>query len=187
MEIIEKFKKLDVILSSKDFLNGKSPRSDVPYFISDYDPQKEINVYKSIKQLINKLDTKGIKVLEINLYELVCEILESKKSGAKIYFKMEKKTPKEKFKKRLQSSLNLQEVFIPKLKGKIDNSEADIYFLTGIGLVYPFIRTHNILTNLNKITNQVPMIIFFPGSYSGQTLKLFGVIKNDNYYRAYKI
>jgi hypothetical protein len=29
--------------------------------------------------------------------------------------------------------------------------------------------------------------MFFPGEYSGQELRLFGTIKDDNYYRAFRL
>jgi len=32
-----------------------------------------------------------------------------------------------------------------------------------------------------------PLVMFFPGRYDGQTLRLFGTLKDDNYYRAFKL
>ena len=33
----------------------------------------------------------------------------------------------------------------------------------------------------------VPVVLFYPGNYDGQELVLFGEIKDDNYYRAFKL
>ena len=136
--------------------------------------------------LINKLDTAGVPVLEINLYDLVCEILEGK-GGMDRMFRVEKAKSKEKFLRALQSSLNIHQVLMPIIDEKIKDSEAKVYFLTGIGLVFPFIRSHNILNNLQNIAKEAPTVAFFPGDYNGHSLNLFGLLKDDNYYRAFNI
>jgi hypothetical protein len=83
--------------------------------------------------------------------------------------------------------LNIHEVLLPKIKQLIEESEAQVYFLTGIGLVFPFIRSHTVLNNLQSIAKDSPTITFFPGDYNGHTLNLFGLLKDDNYYRAFNI
>ena len=30
-------------------------------------------------------------------------------------------------------------------------------------------------------------VVFYPGRYDGQSLRLFGKLKNNNYYRAFKL
>jgi hypothetical protein len=60
-------------------------------------------------------------------------------------------------------------------------------FITGVGKCYPFVRSHNVLNNLHQVLDSVPVVMFFPGKYSGQDLRLFGTIKDDNYYRAFKL
>lgn len=63
----------------------------------------------------------------------------------------------------------------------------DIIFITGIGKVFPIIRSHVILNNLYKAVEDIPVVLFFPGRYDGQELMLFGEIKDDNYYRAFQL
>ena len=65
--------------------------------------------------------------------------------------------------------------------------ENSIVFITGVGKCYPIVRSHNILNNLHQVIDAVPVVMFFPGEYSGQDLHLFGTIKDDNYYRAFKL
>ena len=76
---------------------------------------------------------------------------------------------------------------MPKIKEKIEENQAKVYFLTGIGMVFPYIRSHNILNNLQNIAKEAPTLTFFPGEYNGHTLNLFGLLKDDNYYRAFNI
>ncbi len=184
--ITAKFDHLYKVISSRSFLNKEALGGEIPFFISAYDAKQELAVKDAIKRLKNKLETSGISVLELNLYDLVCEILEEK-GGMEKMFRIEKAKSKEKFLRALQSSLNIHEVLMPKIKAKIEANRAKVYFLTGIGLVFPYIRSHNVLNNLQNIAKESPTIAFFPGDYDGHTLKLFGLLKDDNYYRAFNI
>ena len=185
-DISTQFTHLYKVISSQTFLNRESLGGEIPFFISAYNAKQELEIKESIKLLINKLENSGIKILELNLYELTCEILE-KKGGVERMLQIEKTKPKHKFLRALQSTLNMQQVLMPLIKTKIEESNANVYFMTGIGLVFPFIRSHNILNNLQNIAKQAPTIAFFPGEYNGHSLNPFGLLKDDNYYRAYNI
>tara|TARA_B110000238_G_C16042836_1_gene402642 strand:- start:353 stop:937 length:585 start_codon:yes stop_codon:yes gene_type:complete len=185
-DISGKFSHLYKVVLSKRFLSKESLGGEIPFFISSYNATQEIEAKESIKRLIKKLDTAGVSVLEINLYDLVCEILENK-GGMGRMFLVEKTKSKERFLRALQSSLNIHQVLMPLINEKIKDSEAKVYFLTGIGLVFPYIRSHNVLNNLQNIAKEAPTVAFFPGDYNGHTLNLFGLLKDDNYYRAFNI
>lgn len=186
IELAKKFDDLYKKLSSGWFLKKDGLGGEIPFFISPYKAEQELQVKDAIRMLIKKLDTSGVSVLEINLYDLVCEILEEK-GGMDRMFKVEKAKSKEKFLRAIQSSLNIHQVLMPKIEGKIKQSDAKIYFLTGIGLVFPIIRSHNVLNNLQNIAKEAPTVAFFPGDYNGHSLNLFGLLKDDNYYRAFNI
>lgn len=185
-DITKKFTHLYKVISSPNFLNKESLGGEIPFFISAYDAKNENEVAESIKLLKNKLDTAGVSVLEINLYDVVCEIL-NLKGGVERMFPIEKSRSKDKFLNALQSTLNINQILTPKIKDMIDQNPSKVYFLTGIGLVFPFIRSHNILNNLQNIAKDSPTVIFFPGEYNGNALNLFGLMKDDNYYRAFNI
>jgi hypothetical protein len=102
-------------------------------------------------------------------------------------FELEKSMDKKEFKEALQSTLDIHEVLIPKIKAIIDASSVRVFFLTGIGMVFPFIRSHNILNNLQNVAKKAPTVAFFAGDYNGNSLELFGLLKDDNYYRAFNI
>ena len=70
----------------------------------------------------------------------------------------------------------------------VEKSEGcDIVFLTGVGKAWPLVRSHTILNNLHKEIEDMPLVMFFPGSYDGGTLMLFEEFKDDNYYRAFPL
>ncbi|WP_300435925.1 DUF1788 domain-containing protein [Christiangramia sp.] len=184
--INEKFDHLFKVISSSNFLKKQSLGGEIPFFISTYEAEEENEVKINIRLLQNKLNSQGVKVLELNLYDIACEILEAK-GGIERMFRVEQRKSKDKFLRALQSSLNIHQVLMPKIKEMIDESEAKVYFLTGIGACYPFIRSHNVLNNLQNVAKDCPTVAFFPGEYNGHSLNLFGLLKDDNYYRAFNI
>lgn len=182
----KKFDHLFKVISKQGFLNKESLGGEIPFFISAYNANQEIQVRESIGLLKNKLSNHGIEVLEINLFELSCELLESNGGLERMYL-VERAKGSQKFLRALQSALNIHEVLLPKIREIIESSNSQVYFLTGIGLVFPFIRSHNILNNLQSVAKESPTVAFFPGDYNGHTLNLFGLLKDDNYYRAFNI
>ena len=185
-DITSKFSHLYKVISSKRFLNKEALGGEIPFFISAYDAKQELQVRDSVKLLRNKLETSGISVLEINLYDIVCDILEEK-GGIERMFNVEKTKSKEKFLRAMQSTLNIHQILMPTIKDRIEKANASVYFLTGIGMVFPYIRSHNVLNNLQNVAKESPTVAFFPGEYNGHTLNLFGLLKDDNYYRAFNI
>ena len=182
----KKFEHLFKVVSKKGFLNKESLGGEIPFFISAYNAKQELQVRESITLIKSKLSNHGIEVLEINLFELCVELLQEN-GGLERMFDLERAKGSKKFLRALQSSLNIHEVLLPKIREIIESSNSQVYFLTGIGLVFPFIRSHNILNNLQSVAKDSPTVAFFPGDYNGQTLNLFSLLKDDNYYRAFNI
>ena len=68
----------------------------------------------------------------------------------------------------------------------------DVMFISGVGEVFPYIRSHNVLNNLQSTAKEKPTVMFFPGAYihsleGGASLDLFGKLQDDKYYRAFNI
>ena len=185
-DTVKKFEHLYQVISNREFLRMESLGGEIPFFISAFDPKQQVEVEKAIRSLKNKLETNGIPVLELNLYDVAIELLNNELGEGEI-FELEKNMDKKEFKEALQSILDINEVLIPKIKQLIEDSSATVYFLTGIGLVFPFIRSHNVLNNLQNVAKKAPTVAFFAGEYNGYSLELFGLMKDDNYYRAFNI
>jgi len=185
-DIPKKFKHLFETLSSGEFLEMKGLGGEIPFFISTYNPEQHHEVEKAVEGLQKKLKNAGVEVLEINLYELILDLLDQE-LGEEMVFELEKEMSTQNFLDALKSTLHLDEVLMPAIAELIDGSDAKIYFLTGIGLSYPIIRSHIILNNLQSVAVDAPTLMFYPGIYNGKHLELFGRLNNNNYYRAYKI
>ena len=185
-DIGKKFEHLYKVISHEEFLRMEALGGEIPFFIAAFDAKQQVEVDSAIRGLKNKLETHGIPVLEINLYDIALELINQELGEGEI-FELEKDMDKSEFKEALQSILDINEVLMPKIKSIVDSHTAKVYFLTGIGLVYPFIRSHNVLNNLQNVAKKAPTVAFFAGNYSGYSLELFGLLKDDNYYRAFNI
>ena len=73
--ISERFKHLQKLICSKRFLKSQGLGNEVPFFICPYKSKEAVEMTLLQKQLVNKLSQSGIKVLEINLYDLSVDIL----------------------------------------------------------------------------------------------------------------
>jgi Domain of unknown function (DUF1788) len=72
---------------------------------------------------------------------------------------------KDDFRELLQGMLDPQLHIAPAIRRSLADGEFDIFFLTGIGEVFPYIRSHNVLNNLQSVVTGKPMLMFFPGLY----------------------
>lgn len=185
-KLIENFKTIFEVTASKEFLNMEGLNGEVPFWIAPYDIQLQDQADTEINHLTKKLNNNGVTVLVLDLFEISVRLLEDN-IGLDKMFMVEKKKSKDKFKKALQSTLNLHERFIPFISNTVKKEEPQILILKGVGSVYPFIRSHNVLNNLQSAITTIPTLMFFPGEYNGKALNLFGDLKDDNYYRAFNI
>ena len=185
-DITKRFEHLYKVISSQEFLRMEALGGEIPFFIFAFDAKQQLEVDKAVRGLKNKLETNGIPVQEINLYDIALEILSDELGEGEI-FELEKQMDKTQLKEAIQSVLDINEVLMPKIKQKIEAENAKVYFLTGVGLVYPIIRSHNVLNNLQNVAKKAPTVLFFAGDYNGYSLELFGLLKDDNYYRAFNI
>lgn len=185
------FDHLFQVLINKRFLNMEGLGKEVPFFIFPYPPEMELEIQKIEKQLLNQLKQNGIAVINLNLYDICIELLQKRGIWARI-LQDEKTYSKDSLLELLQGVLDAETHLIPSISELLSQQPYDILFLTGVGEVYPYIRSHNVLNNLQKAVKNRPALMFFPGNYShslekGSSLDLFGRREDDRYYRAFDI
>jgi len=189
--IQESFDHLLTVLSGQRFLQKKGLGNEVPFFICPFDVSVSVDVTRLQKQLVNRLEQSGIRVLEINLYDLSIEILKDRGIWEQI-IEMEPIVSKDVLKELLQGVLDPETNLVPAIATKLRNNDFDILFLSGVGEVFPYIRSHHVLNNLQSTAKEKPTLMFFPGAYthslaSGASLDLFDRLHDDKYYRAFNI
>lgn len=185
------FDHLLTVLSGKRFLQKEGLGNEVPFFICPYDATISVEVARRQKQLINRLEQSGIRVLEINLYDLSIEILKERGIWEQI-LEIEPSVSKDELKELLQGVLDPETNLVPAIADKLKDNEFDMLFLTGVGEIFPYIRSHHVLNNLQSTAKEKPTLMFFPGTYthsleSGASLDLFQRLHDDKYYRAFNI
>lgn len=171
------------------FRENRGLGNEVGYYIFDYPAEEELYVRERINYIQKRNEDSGdeYRIIIFDLYDIMIKILEGKKYLDKCYSIEQKKG----FQKVSNAVANLMKV--NSTDGMIVNyikehtPEKAIVFITGIGKCYPIIRSHTVLNNLNLVIDKVPVVLFYPGKYDGQELVLFNEIKDDNYYRAFKL
>ncbi|MET3933748.1 DUF1788 domain-containing protein [Arthrobacter sp. OAP107] len=182
---------LFAVLSGRRFLQMEGLSNEVPFFIYPYAPEDALAVTGSKKRIKNRLANKGVVVREVNLYDLSVEILKERGVWDRL-IALEPEQEKADFRELLQGMLDPQLHIASAIRTKLAEGDFDIFFLTGIGEVFPYIRSHNVLNNLQSVVTRKPMLMFFPGRYEqsatlGSSLVLFGRLQDDQYYRAKNI
>ncbi|MDD2574183.1 MAG: DUF1788 domain-containing protein [Bacillota bacterium] len=190
--IYERLDKILPILMDEKFRENKGLGNEIGFYIFDYDPKDEMIVREYISFLKQKVNNDNISfnIREYDLYDIMIEILASKGYLEKV-FEMEQKKGTAAILKPIKSTLRLtqkNDLIVEYIRARV--SKEDIVFLTGVGKIWPVIRSHTILNVLHSVIDYVPLIMFYPGSYSGQDLCLFDKSDNINdqhYYRAFKL
>ena len=179
------------VISSERFLRNEGLNNEIPFHICPFTPDISQDMMHAVKELTHALADQGISVLEINLYDLVIEILNIEGDWEWL-LENETTLSRDEFKEELQGILDAESVLIPAIVKKMKSSSFRVMFITGVGEVFPYIRSHTILNNLQSVAKEQPTLMFFPGKYqhslaSGASLRLFDKLTDDKYYRAFNI
>lgn len=171
-------------ITDPDF--GSDLGGELPIFLQTIPPEEQLEMPEHINRLMSRLNRKNIKSLHIDIYDLSMRILEERRV-LDLMISTESKSKRYQMISTLNKVLNVPNVIIPRIKQQIASVNPTFVFISGVGHVYPFLRSHSILNNLDNIGSDVKVIIFFPGDYNNLQLTLFGRIFDENYYRAQKL
>lgn len=176
----------DKILS-EEFLNGQGLGNEIGFWIFDYAPEEELQVreYQAFLQGFLAKKYSHLNVVHINLLEVLRDYLVERKFLDKS-IAMQKAKGDAALLKALSGPLHMDK-FAPFLMERSGASDKDIIFISGVGSVWPVLRVHNLLNKLHALLGHKPVVLFYPGQYSGQAMTLFNKIPSNNYYRAFKL
>lgn len=186
----ERMQKLRQMIESKTINKLEGLGGEINFWIFDYDPEEEYYIRENINDFIN--DKYDVQVY--NIYKIIIEILEEKGYLKKV-IEYEKKKGIDKANDAIRDALEISSNNDKIIKYIREHQEEDkTVILTGIGNVYGVVRPHTILNNLQSVVEKNPLIMFCPGVYTGQGIKLFGKaneivnnnegLESNNYYRA---
>ena len=179
------------VVTSQRFLTKQGLGNEVPFFICPYAAAEGMAMDEDRADLVTRSAHAGVRVLDLNLYDITLQILAERGILEQI-LEIEQGTDKAELKELLQGVLDPQAHLVPIVAEMIKATLHDVIFLSGVGEVYPYLRSHNVLNNLQSTAKEAPTVMFFPGNYThalatGASLDLFGLLHDDKYYRAFNI
>lgn len=190
MKTIEE--RLDILeqkMMSENFRNNTGLGGEVGYYVFDYDPSQELIVRERIKQLASTNTEKkfGYQLIIYDLYELMLKLISEDGEYDELK-ELEEEEGTEYIFDSIRQELNFDEDNSMMVRYIMAHTPEDaVVFLTGVGKCFPIIRSHKILNNLHQQMDHCPVVMFFPGKYDQNSLRIFGTVKDDNYYRALPI
>lgn len=188
-DLNERLDEMEEKVRSPKLRQSSGRANEVNYWVFDYPPERELEVRERIKYMQNKNFKGGdeFELVVFDLYDIIIDFLE-KNDFLEECFKFEKKKGLERITKAVNNSMKINDDDSYIVQYIKDNTpENAVVFLTGVGKCFPILRSHKVLNNLHQAFVKAPVVMFFPGVYNEQELILFGEIKDDNYYRAFKL
>ena len=179
------------VLPSQRFLLKQGLGNEVPFCICPYDASQAVGVDAMRSHLVTKLAERGVTVLEVDLYDLAVDLLKQRRIWDEV-LAAEPEISKDELNELLQGVLDPEAHLAPAVASRMADASFDILFMSGIGEIFPYIRSHSVLNNLQSTAKDRPTLIFFPGRYThglatSSSLELFGRLQGDKYYRAFNI
>ena len=188
-DLNERLDKMEDAIRKPSFRQNSGRANEVNYWIFDYSPEKELEVRERIKYM-QKKNAKGGEEFELvvfDLYDIIIDFLENNDFMEACY-QFEQKRGLDRITKAVSNAMKINDednYIVQYIKDHTPDNA--VVFLTGVGKCFPILRSHKVLNNLHQAFARAPVVMFFPGIYNEQELILFGEIKDDNYYRAFKL
>jgi hypothetical protein len=199
-QLTDRLNKILPRVTSDDFLSGSGIGNEIAFYIFDYSPEDEIRVRDHICFLLEHIPSKkpGLRVNHVNLFDFVLDYLKSRNLLDKA-LQMQREKGDDALKKALAGPLH-PEKLTPIFYDIAQPEQHDLVLVSGVGSVFPMLRTSSLLSNLQPIMNQTPLVMFYPGKYDQVTLRLFNKLslsasfepasklkKAEHYYRAFRL
>lgn len=189
----ERLDQLEAAIKKPSLRQNKGKANEVNYWVFDYPPERELDVRERIAYMKNKNSKgrDGFELVVFDLYDLIMDHLESKNFIKKCEdFEQQKGFAR--VAAAVQRTLKITDkdnLIVSYIAEHIP--ENAVVFLTGIGKCYPLLQApevfNKVLYNMPQEYAAVPMVLFYPGTYTEQELIVFNELKEDNYYRAFRI
>lgn len=182
--IMQELDRIKDRISDPSFLQNEGLSNEVGIHVFCYDPQDELVVQDYIRRLKNETNT-PYRIIECDLYEIFLSLLEDKRV-LKSVEGLEDKRGKDYLLSQLQK-IATPDAFLGRMNYTPHVKGQDVLFMTGIGKIHPFMRSHKMLDSMQHIFEDIPVVMFYPGTFNGQSLNLFNEFLDGHYYRAFNL
>lgn len=175
-------------LASSDVLDNRGAGGEIGFWVFDYPPEHEMQIRSWITNVIEpdlpKLKP-GVRFKVIDLFDFVVTFLEERNLLDKALSKQLNEGD-ESVLKSLRPVLQ-EDKLAARLVDVAGVKDLDLLLVKGVGAVYPMLRTHTLLSALHPHMRGKPLVLFYPGRYDGLSLRLFNMLTDRNYYRAFSL
>lgn len=176
----ERLEQMEKRIIQDGFTNLKGIGSDIPHFVLDYPPKDELQVRVYIKNMLKR--TK-MNIKEVNLFEFLLSFFDE--DELEELFEMEEEEGLQGLIDVFEPILNESNTMIQQFKDITE--EADLIFITGVGSAHPFLRSSQLLKAVSSKGYKKPIVLFYPGEFTGLRLKLFGILDYEDDYQLSRI
>ena len=152
-------------VTSRDFLDSKGLGNEIGFWIFDYPPDREMEVRGFVSSTVLPelaRQVPPLKIATVDLLKLVTDLLEERKLLDKA-IEMQTSKGNDSALAALRSVLK-EDKLAQKIASQFDIPTLDLMILTGVGSVYPMLRTHTLLSALHPIMGNTPPIDVFSRS-----------------------
>ena len=182
-KINERLDRLRSLVQNPEFLEGKGLSNEVNIRFFCYDPKDEMAVRYFTEKLVSDKSL-SCNLIEYNLYKVFLSICDDKRIIDRIPSLEEKKGSV--FVLNQLNRMANSEVFINKMQYE-PHKLGDAIIITGVGEAFPFIRVHSLLDAMQPYFSDVPILVMYPGTFDGHSMRLFDRLSPNSYYRAFNI
>lgn len=184
-------------LANDDFKDHETGNLFFPAYMYMYDAEKEYEIDAEILDIKDRLyrPTNYLDVIVLDIYEEFLAYLKQEKyakSNQFDFLMLHEKSKKDAVERSLFKAA-YDDRFLTFLKNKIqshlsieDSFLRSYVFLKGFGNAFPYIRTSRFFSNFEKHVKGYKLIMFYPGE-AKEYYSLFGLLKDENLYRAIKL
>lgn len=166
------------------FLSRKGLSNEVGIHIFCYDASDEMMVQHFIDQITTD-NSLSCRIVEYNLYQSVLDICEDM-GITEAVFEMEEDDGQAAVINEFEKNIELVKESVDRIRS-VPLQKGDILLITGVGNAFPFIRVHSFLSTIQPYVSDIPIVVLYPGKYTGRYVQLFGRLKPKDYYRAFNL
>ncbi|MFC0212427.1 DUF1788 domain-containing protein [Paenibacillus chartarius] len=175
----ERLCKLEGRIHEPGFTTPRGIGSEIPHFVFDYPAEDELEVRSFVKRLVAQ---SSLKICNVNLFELFLQLFEDEIDDL---IELGDEEGYEGLIEATETVLDHQQTLINAFMDRVQ--DAELVFITGVGSAFPFIRSSQLLKLLANNAYRRPIVLFYPGYFTGLQLRLFNRITNEDQYQLSRI
>ena len=179
-------------ITSDAFRSSEGIGNEIACYIFDYQAEDELQVRSHIDLMLGRLAShhSELSVLHLDLFDVVIDYLKQRGLLDKA-LQMQQTKGDPAVLQALKGPLAAEKIW-DFIASEHNPQDHDLFLLSGVGSAWPMLRAHSLLNCLHTVMGQTPLVMFYPGSFDGTTLRLFGqIVANTSkagtkpYYRAF--